>query len=202
MKLPTETFANLSESKRKRIFDAAVQEFAARRFSEASINQIIKGAGISRGSFYQYFADKEDLYLYVLSEIGREKMSVAFAQLPPKDADFFATYMHMVESLIIWAREQPLYCKIGVLMDMDDSEFIAKLIARVPDAWGALRDLIERDKKLGRIKPEIDSDLVIQMLYNQNIHFIKEFYRTWSEENLLRQVEEMIKIYRGGIAIV
>lgn len=35
-------------------------------FNEASINQIIKEAGIPRGSFYMYFQDKEDLFRYLL----------------------------------------------------------------------------------------------------------------------------------------
>jgi TetR/AcrR family transcriptional regulator len=62
--VPTETYLNLSPAKRQ-------------RFSDASINQIIKAAGISRGSFYQYFVDKEDLYLYMLTEIGKEKLAIA-----------------------------------------------------------------------------------------------------------------------------
>ena len=54
-----DTFSNLREEKKKRVFDATVQEFCTRRFSEASINQIVKNAGIPNGSFYSkhaYFA--------------------------------------------------------------------------------------------------------------------------------------------------
>jgi len=49
---------------------AAVAEFAAVGFDLASIQKIIKASGIPRGSFYQYFEDKEDLYgevMYVIS---------------------------------------------------------------------------------------------------------------------------------------
>lgn len=200
--MPTNTFNNLGAEKQRRIFTAAVQEFAAKRFSEASINQIIKDAEISRGSFYQYFEDKEDLYLFVLAEIGKEKMAVGLANYFPAEADFFDAYMHMVKNIIIWARKQPLYLKIGILMDMDESEFITKLIARVPDAWTILKGMVERDKELGRIRPDINSDLVVRMLYNNNLYMIKEYYRTGDEEKLLRQVEDMLKIIRGGIAIV
>jgi AcrR family transcriptional regulator len=41
-------------------------EFARRPYGEVSINRIIQGAEIPRGSFYQYFADKTDLFRYVL----------------------------------------------------------------------------------------------------------------------------------------
>ena len=68
--MPTATFFNLPEEKRNRIFNAAVEEFAGFRFSDASINRIVKAAGIPRGSFYQYFDGKEDLYLHILEKIG------------------------------------------------------------------------------------------------------------------------------------
>ena len=89
-----------------------------------------------------------------------------------------------------------------MLMELDDSEFIAKLIAQFPDAWRKLRDLIERDKELGRIRPDVDSDMVIQILYNQNLHFQKAIIRQGNLDDLLPQAEELIKIIRGGIAIV
>jgi AcrR family transcriptional regulator len=121
--LPTDTFNNLPADKKRRIFDAAVREFAARRFSESSINQMVKDAGISRGSFYQYFDGKEDLYLFVLAEIGKEKMAVAMGKSLPEDADFFTAYLHMVDRIMAWVKEQPLYHSIGTLMETDDSEF-------------------------------------------------------------------------------
>jgi AcrR family transcriptional regulator len=71
--MPKDTFNNINEEKKRKIFDAAVLEFSTRRFSEASINQIVKTAGIPRGSFYQYFNYKEDIFLYMYEEIAREK---------------------------------------------------------------------------------------------------------------------------------
>ena len=64
--MPTGTFFRLPKEKRQRLIDAAWEEFTQVRFTEASINKIIKGAHIPRGSFYQYFEDKEDLFRYLL----------------------------------------------------------------------------------------------------------------------------------------
>ena len=57
---------NLPAEKQEKLFEAATREFSHRPFNEASINQIIKEAGIPRGSFYMYFQDKEDLFRYLL----------------------------------------------------------------------------------------------------------------------------------------
>ena len=62
--MPTSTFLDLDENKKARILTAAIDEFSKSPYEKVSIQQLIKSAGIPRGSFYQYFTDKEDLYIY------------------------------------------------------------------------------------------------------------------------------------------
>ena len=64
--MPSSTFLNLPAEKQEKLLEAATREFSHKPFNEASINQIIKEAGIPRGSFYMYFQDKEDLLRYLL----------------------------------------------------------------------------------------------------------------------------------------
>ena len=66
--MPSDTFLRLNDEKKKKLIDASFKEFSLYNFSDASINRIIKEAGISRGSFYMYFADKKDLYFYLLEQ--------------------------------------------------------------------------------------------------------------------------------------
>lgn len=64
----TDTFLHLPEEKRNRFLEAAWEEFVHSSFSDASINQIVQRAGIPRGSFYQYFSGKEELFYYLMSD--------------------------------------------------------------------------------------------------------------------------------------
>lgn len=66
--MPTQTFSKLPEEKKRRIFLAIYEELKRVPFPEMSINQIIKNAGIPRGSFYQYFENKEDAFDYFIEE--------------------------------------------------------------------------------------------------------------------------------------
>ncbi|MUU10235.1 MAG: TetR/AcrR family transcriptional regulator [Oscillibacter sp.] len=63
--MPSSTFLNLPAEKQEKLLEAATREFSHRPFNEASINQIIKEAGIP-GQLYMYFQDKEDLFRYLL----------------------------------------------------------------------------------------------------------------------------------------
>ena len=74
--MPSATFFNLPEEKRRRLIDAAWEEMTAVSFDKVSINRIVQSAGISRGSFYQYFADKQDLFRFLLNDgLGEDAFS-------------------------------------------------------------------------------------------------------------------------------
>ena len=64
--MPSKTFFHLPAEKRERLLLAAEEEFARVPYAEASINRMIRAAGIPRGSFYMYFRDKEELFHYLL----------------------------------------------------------------------------------------------------------------------------------------
>ena len=78
--MPTSTFFNLRPEKQERLLTAAAREFAAQPFHEASINSMIRAAGIPRGSFYMYFRDKEELFQYLVRE-STEPLMLAFREL-------------------------------------------------------------------------------------------------------------------------
>jgi len=72
-------FARLDPAQQQAIVSAAVEEFAAHGFHDASLNRLIEAAGISKGSMYYYFDGKDDLYAYV-TRVELERM---FAHVGP-----------------------------------------------------------------------------------------------------------------------
>lgn len=58
----------MASKKRERIIDAAWKLFREEGFAETTINDILREAEISKGTFYYYFKSKDDL-LDTLSEI-------------------------------------------------------------------------------------------------------------------------------------
>lgn len=78
--LPSSTFLNLAPEKQEKLLSAAVREFTERPYNEASINRIVREAGIPRGSFYMYFRDKEELFQYLVRE-STEPLLLAFREL-------------------------------------------------------------------------------------------------------------------------
>lgn len=67
--MATEQFFKLKEEKQHTILEAGKHEFEVFPYSDASINRVIKVANISRGSFYLYFKDKNDLLMTLMDQL-------------------------------------------------------------------------------------------------------------------------------------
>lgn len=89
--MPRARFDKLPADQQQVILRAALDEFAAHGFSAASLNRIIDAAGISKGSLYYYFDDKEELYAHVVRiELGRLFESAGPFPVPTsRDPDAF-----------------------------------------------------------------------------------------------------------------
>ena len=98
--MPTERFYRLPEAKKQVIRQAAIKEFARVPFEKASINQIIQNADISRGSFYTYFEDKQDVVRYIFEDNARQMQECCERELERNGGDLFGMLEWLFEFTI------------------------------------------------------------------------------------------------------
>lgn len=72
-------------SKRRQILDGASKVFMDRGFDGASMCEIARAAGVSKGTLYVYFADKNRLFEAIVEEETIEHSKVAFNFDPERD---------------------------------------------------------------------------------------------------------------------
>jgi len=60
-----EAFRKLPEEKRARVVDAALREFGRHGYDSASLDRLVRAAGISKGGLYEYIGSKQDLFVYL-----------------------------------------------------------------------------------------------------------------------------------------
>lgn len=97
--MPKQTFQNLPEDKKKKILEAAKNEFSRVSVTEASINNIVTKAKIARGSFYQYFESKEDLLLFMVNEESEKVKEMVDKKIKEK-GDIFETFIFFYDKII------------------------------------------------------------------------------------------------------
>lgn len=98
--MPKQTFFNLDEQKKGILIEALKEEFSRVSVHEASVANIVKLAQIPRGSFYQYFHDKEDAFLFLLTLYGKENHDRFSESLQKTDGDLFASFTYLFEQMI------------------------------------------------------------------------------------------------------
>src|SRR5262245_65185989 len=88
-------------SKRRQIMDGARKVFLDLGFDGASMGEIARAAGVSKGTLYVYFADKCALFEAILEEEALQHGQVVFNFDPSRDAettlkDFGRAYIHLI----------------------------------------------------------------------------------------------------------
>ncbi|MHB1296044.1 MAG: TetR/AcrR family transcriptional regulator [Anaerolineae bacterium] len=163
--MPKPTFLNLPEDKRERILEAATDEFAARGYRQASITHIVSQAGIPKGSFYQYFQDKRDLFIYILQIAGQKKLAY-LGSLSGQMASlsFFDQWRAMTLASLRFASDNPRLAAIAnsVLADRDLTREVLGEMAPASDAFFAA--LLERGVQRGELDPGLDIALTAQLI--------------------------------------
>jgi len=156
--VPTRTFFNLPERKRKLITDLAVEEFAAHTYHQASLSRIVERAGIAKGSMYQYFAGKFDLYLYILelgARIKLEAIDKAISNLGP-EATLYDRLMAATEASFKLAETHPQLYAIGMnLLRETDKELVSRVMERLgPMGDNVFLDWLQWAVKKGDVDPQ------------------------------------------------
>lgn len=163
--MPKPTFHNLPEAKRRRLIEAALDEFAAQPYASASLDRIAASAKVSKGSVYQYFEDKADLYQHlVLSELASRRT----AAITPAAAG--GTFFERLEAMFLAGlstfRADPRAASLGVRIYENVSEPVTRAISEQARARGAaffhqqLTEAVER----GEVRSDIDLDIAARMV--------------------------------------
>ena len=110
--MPKPTFFRLPAERRDRLVEEAILEFADCTYAEASLSQIAHRARIPKGSFYQYFEDKLDLYRWLLTEeVPRCKR--AFLGAPDPEGDFWTRLETRIERGMGFLVEHPRLARLS-----------------------------------------------------------------------------------------
>ncbi len=124
--MPTERFCRLPKEKQEAIRTAALREFARVPYEQASINQIIRYADISRGSFYTYFTDKRDVVEFLLHEQFVEMEQVCKDVLRETGGDYFAMLERMFDFFVESLQEDK--SKAGIARNIFSSQESAQVL--------------------------------------------------------------------------
>ncbi|OZU89373.1 TetR family transcriptional regulator [Virgibacillus indicus] len=201
--MPKQTFYNLPEDKRQTLLYAAEKEFSRVPVYEASISNIVKSAGIPRGSFYQYFEDKEDAYLFLLSQQARTRQGNFITLLQKYDGDLFDAITEMYRLLLKELPEQENldFLKNAFLNMTHKIENIFNRIFDVNENREQLKEISTLiNKQCLNISDEKDLHHVIQIITSVTFHnLVEKFAKEMSYEEAMDNFNTEMNLLKKGL---
>jgi AcrR family transcriptional regulator len=172
----------------RKLFDAGMRVFAERGYHAARVDDIVRAARTSHGTFYLYFANKEDLLRALAVDCADEmtKLADGIGPIDPDDngyeelraflAQFVTTYRRYGPVIRAWMEDQvadrevdrlgvKAFTTIGARLGERMREAGVDIADNEPAAVGALMAMLERfNYALASRRITLDDDDVLDTL--------------------------------------
>jgi AcrR family transcriptional regulator len=219
--MPKETFFNLPIEKQEHITDIALAEFSAHTFEVASVSRIVENAGIAKGSIYQYFKNKKDLYLYLLEYATQKKLEsihVGEDHQGSSYKDFFDRLIEIITAGILYDFQNPKISRLiyNAIHEAENSK-AGKIASQLIDqSANFFRPIIREAQENGEIQKELNTETVVytvnQLTLNIGVYLERKYKLTLldilehprkmitlKEEKLRHDVREVVGILKTGL---
>ncbi|TCS96635.1 TetR/AcrR family transcriptional regulator [Hazenella coriacea] len=198
--MPKDTFFNLPKKKQKKVIGAAITEFADYDPINTSISRIVALAGIAKGSFYQYFLDKQDLHLYLV-DLACQEQSVFMSELlnNKSNLDFFSYVQVAIRENTQFHHQHPQLNQVVYRATFSDypwhDEVRTRLRQTISDTW---EQLVRLGMKRGDVDPSYNPKLISSILTLLTLG-LRDHSPEQSQSQFLTQFEELFRILELGL---
>ncbi|MBS4211250.1 TetR/AcrR family transcriptional regulator [Neobacillus rhizophilus] len=201
--MPKQTFFHLPKDKQDTLIQSARKEFSRVPLHEASIANIIKDAGIPRGSFYQYFEDKEDLFYYLLSRLSQINYERFVSSLNVNNGDLFDTFIDSFQLMIKYHRNpehQNLFKNAFLNMNYKLEKTLANNIYE-EDQKNRYLDMVSLINTGNlNIKDEQELHHVIKIITAVTFHnLVQMFVKDLTDEEALQNYQVQLDLIKRGL---
>jgi len=201
--MPKQTFFNLPEEKKQNLIAAAEIEFSKVPLMKASVANIIKIAGIPRGSFYQYFENIEDLYMYLLEQETDKKKEEFISLLKKHHGDIIETVTEMYENFLVEMpdEEEHAFLKNGILNFTNrDGYSLTDLFDTANESEYAKEIIYLIDKKSLNINENNELIHIMQIIMAVVFrNFIEKFLKELSDEEAMDNFRAEMNLLKQGL---
>lgn len=185
------------------LFQAALGEFAAAGYDQASINAILEKAGMSKGQFYYHFKNKQSLYFALIEVLIQRKKAYLAAALRPEDfeQDLFTILRTHICIGAAFARENPDIQAFSesFLREKGSPIYPAVLKRYNLNNDAGLRHLVEQAYRRGELRTDLPLPFLQQLISFLFTH-AAEITDLSSPEESETQLDHLIRFIRSGAA--
>ena len=164
---PQKTFNNLPDEKREAIIRVVLEEFSENGYRKASINTIVGRLGIAKGSIFQYFKDKEGLFLFIFNlSLEKVKHHLRTVRDQTRDQSLFVRIEKTLQAGVDFIRAHPLVYRLYLrVMFESHIPYRQEILASIRGySHDYLKALIVTAQARGELRDDIQPDVAAFIL--------------------------------------
>jgi AcrR family transcriptional regulator len=101
-------------SQRARLLEAVGRAVAERGYGAATIDDVVRGAGVSKKTFYEHFADKQDCFLAAY-EAASEELLERVQEAHASHADWLGRTRAGIRAYLRWLAAEPALARVFLI---------------------------------------------------------------------------------------
>lgn len=209
--MPKETFFNLNEEKQEKVVRSAISEFLKHGFEKGNIGDIAKSAGVAKGSMYQYFENKRELFMYSVRWAINQLVKKSNEYIVPKEVNIFEYFLQSSLQILQHFKEErelAIFVQdvfLGKYRGMTDESIT--IMMKAADEY--VLKLIREGKKNGSIRKDIDDNILsmfmtgasmkmkesmLSKVRNKGSDIIDEDFETYESD-----IKAMLELLKNGM---
>jgi len=186
-------FERLEQALQDRILEAALMEFGRFGYSSASMNRLVRNAGISKGALFKYFGTKAGLFEYLYRSILEEvKEKLRTVREESRTQPFFSRLEKVIRTGLEFTEGRPFSASIY---------FRSVYTGDAPDGMGILSEiqdasrhflgaLIEDGIRKGELRENIDTQKSAFIIQSVLDRFLQAHYLQYLHRSAKRPAED------------
>ena len=197
--MPLARYKNLAAERKEAILRAAAYEFAEKGYERASLNRMIKEAGLSKGTFYYYFEDKADLFVTVMRvKLPSEAWITESGLMETQDPTAFWAALKALEvGKYAYLGQYPDVARLAEALGGLAASNLenASLAAYAEERVAEVKAMLEYGRRIAAVRGDLPMPLLIKLWTGVERSLSEWIFQDWE---VLSQLERQ---QRGDVAV-
>jgi AcrR family transcriptional regulator len=182
--------AETKQSTRARLLTAAAEEFGRVGFERASVDAISLEAGFAKGTIYNYFPSKEELFLAVVEAASGQAKASAPAR---EDAAARERLRLVLAGFCSWAAQHDAFARVLVRECLMGTPALhARVIVAEAPFMGELAAILREGAEAGELRDDLSPELLAQALAGLVDLALSQHWASGGTSPTLEQIPELV----------
>lgn len=214
MKYHNDSYDRISQEKKDRILSVALEEFATKGFNNANTNVIAEKAGISVGSLFKYFENKENFFLTIVN-YGVSQIEAVLSSIVASEDNLLAKIETILRTILEHSRTNENIVKLYNEMTSEGNSDLIKRLSSDMETISAeaYYQVISQAKAAGEVAKDIDEkvfafaldNLFMSLQFSYASEYYKERMKIYIGEDVFDKdeliISEMLKFISRAFSI-